>query len=81
MRRRRRTRRVGLLCWLGLVSGCASGRTVLVADDSPIRIGPDVTGRVYVLTDGAWRLSAERLQLPEGWYCIPPRFVESGELP
>lgn len=60
---------------IALASGCAPGRTVLVADDSPLRIGPNTTGTVYRLIDGQWRLSPDRVTLPEGWYVVPPRFV------
>ena len=78
-RRRPRTLiAIGLLC-VGLASGCAGGRTVLVADDSPLRIGPNTTGTVYTLVDGEWKLSAQRVELPEGWYVVPPRFVEPEE--
>jgi hypothetical protein len=64
---------------IGLASGCAGGRTVLVADDSPVRIGPGTTGTVYHLVDSEWRLSPDRVTLPEGWYVIPPRFVHPGD--
>ena len=60
---------------IALASGCGSGRTVLVADDSPVRIGPGTAGRVYRLVDGQWRLSPDPVTLPEGWYVVPPRFV------
>tara|TARA_Y100000590_G_scaffold339195_1_gene386658 strand:+ start:408 stop:560 length:153 start_codon:yes stop_codon:yes gene_type:complete len=33
-----------------------------------IRIGPDVTGKCYVLKNGEWVLSKNKLKLPEGWY-------------
>ena len=59
--------------WVG---ACASGRTVLIADDSPVRIGPGVTGRVYQRLDGKWVLSDVPAALPEGWYVVPARFVE-----
>ena len=49
---------------------------MLIADDVPVRVGPDVTGRVYVLTDGDWMLSENVVRIPEGWYCVPPRFVD-----
>ena len=50
-----------------------------MADDSPVRIGPGTTGRVYRLVDGQWRLSPDRVTLPEGWYVIPPRFVRPAD--
>lgn len=64
-----------LMLFAALVIGCAPGRTVLVTDDSPVRIGPETTGRVYRLIGGDWILSDDRVQLPEGWYAVPPRFV------
>lgn len=68
--------RIGIaLVLIGLVSGCVGGRTVLVSEDSPLRIGPNVTGEVYTLIDGEWRRSDGPVQIPEGWYAIPPSFV------
>lgn len=60
---------------LGFASGCAS-RTVLVSESSPTRAGPSFRGRVYALVDGEWRLSADPVEIPEGWYLVPPSFVE-----
>jgi hypothetical protein len=73
---RRRMRIASALLCVGLASGCVGGRTVLVADDSPVRLGPHTTGMIYTLVDGEWKLSAQRVRLPEGWYCVPPRFVD-----
>ncbi len=53
------------------LSGCANPRVVLVPHGQPVKIGPDVTGRVYVLTDQGWELSANAVHLPEGWYALP----------
>lgn len=55
------------------MSGCS--RTVLVEEGSPIRTGPQVLTRVYVLIDGEWVLSPDRVAIPEGWYLVPPSFV------
>jgi hypothetical protein len=55
-------------------SGCA--RTVLVSEGSPVRIGPKATARVYALVAGEWELSENRVEIPEGWYLVPPSFVE-----
>lgn len=68
-----------LICWLILGVGCGSGRTVLVSEDSPIRTGPDVAGRVYQMVDGEWQLSGNRVAIPEGWYIVPPRFVDDDD--
>lgn len=59
---------------LAFASGC--GRTVLVSEASPIRMGPRTTGRIYALVDGEWRLSNNEVTIPEGWYAVPPSFVE-----
>lgn len=64
-----------LLCAVS-ASGCGTGRTVLVSERTPLRLGPDVEARVYVLIDGKWTLRDDRITLPEGWYLIPPSFVK-----
>jgi hypothetical protein len=34
-----------------------------------VRIGPDFpAGKVYVLKNGEWILSKNKVKLPEGWY-------------
>ena len=33
-----------------------------------VRLGPDVTGKVYVRREGEWVLSKNKVKLPEGWY-------------
>ena len=59
----------------GFVAGCGS-RTVLVPESSPVRVGPSLRGRVYALVDNEWRLSPNAVEIPEGWYLVPPSFVE-----
>ena len=64
--------------WIGglsivCVSGCAAPRTVLVPPGEPVKIGPKVKGKVYVLTDNGWELSANPVVIPEGWYALPPK--------
>jgi len=61
---------------LASASGCA--RTVLVSESSPVRVGPCVRGRVYALVEGEWRLGST-VTLPEGWYLVPPSFVEEDQ--
>lgn len=60
-------------------SGCA--RTVLVSEGSPIRVGPGMKGRVYHRTADGWEMSDNCVQVPEGWYCVPPSFVEAEHEP
>ena len=51
------------------LAGCGSTRVVFVDTQSDlVRLGPDVTGRVYVNKDGSWVLSKKKVKLPEGWY-------------
>ena len=79
--RKERSARLMLIVMLtlcaALATACAPGRTVLIGDDAPVRIGPETTGRIYTLIDGEWVLSDDPVQLPEGWYAVPPRFVQS----
>lgn len=63
----------------GLVIGCLGGcaaRTVLVPEAAPVRVGPDVRARVYVRVGGEWILSDNRVPIQEGWYLVPPSYVE-----
>ena len=49
--------------------GCGSTRVVFVDTQSNmVRLGKDVSGHVYVLKDGEWVLSKNKVKLPEGWY-------------
>ena len=51
------------------LTGCGSTRGVFVDTQSDlVRLGPDVTGRVYVNKNGEWVLSKKKVKLPEGWY-------------
>jgi hypothetical protein len=47
---------------------------VLVPDGSPMR-SARLTGTVLQRIDGQWVESGE-VEIPEGWYLVPPRFVE-----
>jgi len=52
-----------------LLVGCGSTRVVFVDTGADmVRLGPDVTGRVYVNQNGSWVLSKKKVKLPEGWY-------------
>jgi hypothetical protein len=67
-----------LIAFTALVIGSASGctRAVLVPESSPMRIGPETAARVYCLDQGEWVLSENRVMIPEGWYLVPPSYVE-----
>ena len=71
-----------LLCFAVLVIACASGcgsRTIFVPEESPMRVGPRADLRVYHRIDGVWTLSANTIRIPEGWYLVPPSYVEEGD--
>ena len=52
-----------------LLVGCGSTRVVFVDSEANlVRIGPDVSGRVYIQKNGEWVLSKNKVKLPEGWY-------------
>ena len=68
-----------LISSAALATVCANAcgpRTILVRESSPIRIGPDVKGHVYVRENGEWTLSANRVEIPEGYYLVPPSYVD-----
>ena len=69
-----------LMLFATLLTGCGNGRTVLVQEGSPVKTGPDCRGRVYSMVNGEWVLGGQPVNLPEGWYLLPPSFVhpESG---
>ena len=61
---------------LGLVCAAGCHRVVLVPESSPVRIAKATRTTVYCLVDGEWTLSANDVILSEGWYVVPPSFVE-----
>mgnify|MGYP001320660663 CR=1 FL=1 len=49
--------------------GCGSTRVVFVDTQADlVRIGPGASARVYILKNGEWVLSKNKVKLPEGWY-------------
>jgi hypothetical protein len=59
---------------LGFATGC--NRAVLIPESSPTRVGPAMQGQIYTMVDGKWILSDNKIQIPEGWYIVPPSYVE-----
>lgn len=76
--RKRRTLTATIAFFAALVAGLETGctRAVLVPESSPVRIGPEVRCRIYLLENGEWVISDNEVLLPEGWYCVPPSYVE-----
>ena len=75
MRRRTRICCAALVVVSLFVCAAACQRVVLVTESSPIRIGNDCWSKIYTLHGTEWRLSDNRVQIPEGWYAVPPSFV------
>ena len=49
--------------------GCGTTRVVFIKTDSDVvRIGPNVSGKIYFRKGGEWVLSKNKVKLPEGWY-------------
>ena len=49
--------------------GCGTTRVVFIKNDQDVvRIGPNVTGKIYFRKGGEWILSKNKVKLPEGWY-------------
>ena len=79
MRQRNLSKRQLLLLFLSVfvmlgTNGClTSGKRVVFipTSDALVRLGPDVTGRVYYWTGDEWELSKNRVTLPEGWLAGP----------
>ena len=58
-----------LISTAAILMGCGSTKVVFVDTHAQmVRIGPDVKGKVYVLKNGEWVLSKNKMHLPEGWY-------------
>ena len=59
-----------ILSGLLLFIGCGSTRVVFVDTQADlVRIGPGFpAGKVYILKNGEWVLSKNKIKLPEGWY-------------
>jgi hypothetical protein len=64
---------------LASASGCGSNRTVFVPEASPMRVGPDMSIKVYIMQDGQWVLSGNRVPIPEGWYLVAPSWVAAND--
>ena len=59
-----------LISALVLLVSCGSTRVVFVDTKANlVRIGPNFpAGKVYILKNGEWILSKNKVKLPEGWY-------------
>ena len=74
-RKRSRTlARLALCVMLGtsiLQTACATSRAVVIDSRSDVvRLGPGVTGPVYIWQEGKWVL-VKKVKLPEGWFAGP----------
>ena len=69
-----------VLAALGFATGCGS-RTVLVPESAVLRVAPSVRGYAYLWDAEAqeWRMGGKMIDYPEGWYLVPPSYVEEEE--
>lgn len=44
-----------------------------------MRLGPRNEVRVYTFEEGEWKLSNNRIEIPEGWYIVPPSYIKEEE--
>ena len=52
-----------------LSASCGTTRVVFVDTQADlVRLGPNVSGKVYFRKGGEWVLSKNKVKLPEGWY-------------
>lgn len=42
-----------------------------------MRVGPKARLRVYHRVAGEWTLSNNSIEIPEGWYLVPPDYVSA----
>jgi hypothetical protein len=55
-----------------LLAGCGQ-QVVLVPPGTPVRLAEPVSAKVGVPDGhGNWPVSNARVQIPAGWYCVPP---------
>jgi hypothetical protein len=53
----------------GLLWPSAGSRVIFVPESTGmVRLGEDVSGHVYIMKDGTWTLSKDKVELPAGWY-------------
>jgi hypothetical protein len=54
---------------------------VLIPETAVMRVAPDVRGYVYLWNrdDNEWQMGGKQISYPEGWYLVPPSFVETDE--
>jgi hypothetical protein len=62
-------KKITILSLAFLFLGCGSTRVVFVDTQADlVRIGPNVIGKIYILKNGEWVLSKNKVKLPEGWF-------------
>ena len=59
-----------LLCLALVLAGCAT-RTVYVPHGEPVRLRETIHGAKVWVLDETGQPIAGRMDLPEGWYCLP----------
>jgi len=60
-----------LLCASVWSSGCGNTRTILIPNGEPVQLAEPVEARVYVSVLGERINTESRVEIPEGWWCLP----------
>jgi len=62
-----------LLALSAFAGGCGliRSRTVLIPPGEPVQLAEPVKAHVYIDVAGKREKSANRITLPEGWWCLP----------
>ena len=68
-KRVRQTWAVAFLC-IFFLAGCGA-RTIYVGDGEPVRLRETIHNAKVWVMDASGKLVASRMDLPEGWYCLP----------
>ncbi len=69
---------ITFVCAGASLTSCS--RAIFISDSAPARVGAGCRARVYTLdSGGAWVLSDNAVEIPEGYYIVSPRWVDEVE--
>jgi len=67
---------VGLACVSVWSSGCGNTKTVLIPSGEPVQLAEPVRARIYANVNGEMISTDSKVEIPEGWYCLPDPGIE-----
>ena len=73
-----------VLCSSAMVIAFATGCTnkkIVAHESAVLRVAPDVRGYAYLwdAETNAWKMSSKMITYPQGWYLVPPAYIEEEE--